>query len=93
MPIITPPIFLTSLIAASAVPPVARRSSTIKTLFPGSTASTWISKLSFPYSRSYETLSVFEGSFPGFLIGIKPTWSLYASALPKINPLASIPAI
>ena len=42
----------TSLMVASMVPPVASRSSTRKTFWPGSIASTWISSESVPYSRS-----------------------------------------
>ncbi|KAJ0890685.1 hypothetical protein HanRHA438_Chr09g0426591 [Helianthus annuus] len=39
--------------AAERVPPVATRSSTIKTLSPGCTAPTCISRQSVPYSSTY----------------------------------------
>ncbi len=43
---------LHQLTVASMVPPVASRSSTSTTLCPGAIASTWISSVSEPYSRS-----------------------------------------
>ena len=43
---------VSSLIAASAVPPVAMRSSTTSTRSPRFTASTWISTRSVPYSSA-----------------------------------------
>src|SRR5262249_4175280 len=45
-----PPIRRTSFSAASIVPPVASRSSTISTPCPSLVASTWISIVSVPYS-------------------------------------------
>ncbi len=41
-----------SLVAASTVPPVAMRSSTMSTRSPGLQASAWISIEALPYSRA-----------------------------------------
>ena len=51
-PKISPPSFSTKAIPASAVPPVASRSSTISTLSPADNASSCISRVAFPYSSS-----------------------------------------
>ena len=51
-PKISPPSFSTKAMPASAVPPVASRSSTIRTLSPADYASSCISKVAFPYSNS-----------------------------------------
>ena len=64
---------------ASAVPPVARTSSTINTRAGGAHASAWISSVSVPYSRSYVSRRVTLGSFPGFLTGMKPAPSVARS--------------
>ena len=56
----------------SIVPPVASKSSTIKTLLPDSIASWWTSTRSVPYSRSYSTPCVGPGSLPALRTGIKP---------------------
>src|SRR5258708_3861390 len=47
-----PPNCSTSLTVAAAVPPVARRSSQMITRSPFFTASSWISRVSVPYSRA-----------------------------------------
>ena len=47
---------LTSSIVPSTVPPVASRSSTISTRWPGRIASLWISSVLVPYSSAYSTL-------------------------------------
>ena len=49
----TPAPLINSTVAA-AVPPVARTSSTTTNRDPGTTASSWISMVSVPYSRSYD---------------------------------------
>ncbi|OLG08474.1 GTP pyrophosphokinase (p)ppGpp synthetase I [Bacillus paralicheniformis] len=51
IPATTPPSSSTSLIVASIVPPVASRSSVIKTRCPGLMASLWMVRTSFPYSN------------------------------------------
>ena len=70
------PSFEISFAAALAVPPVAIKSSTIKTLSLEviECLCTWIS--SIPYSNLYFCLTIFPGSFPFFLIGIKGKPSL-----------------
>ena len=85
-PIILPPSDSTSSQLAAIVPPVARRSSIIKTLSPAFTASLCISSVSVPYSRSYVLLAVSYGSFPGFLTGTKPAFRFIATAGQKGTP-------
>src|SRR6266849_1213300 len=51
-PSTTPPSCWTSFTVAAAVPPVARRSSQMITRSPRCTASSWISRVSVPYSRA-----------------------------------------
>src|SRR5260370_39566799 len=64
-----------SLVVAAAVPPVASRSSQMITRWPGLTASSWISRVSVPYSREYETLAVLAGGLFGVLKGGEnPVW-------------------
>ena len=62
------------------------------TLAPLSIESTCISSSAVPYSRSYEMRSVSAGSFPGLRRGTKLAFSRAASAPPKMNPRASMPA-
>ena len=78
---------------ATTVPPVASKSSTIKTLSPSLTASLCIHKVFDPYSKSYFSVTTSRGSFPGFLIGTNPILSSYATGHPKIKPLDSGPTI
>src|SRR5881296_1509639 len=81
----------TSSIVPATVPPVARRSSTMRTREPGLRASLCISRVADPYSRSYSTLTTSEGSLPSLRTGTKPTPSLYAIGAAKMNPRDSIP--
>jgi hypothetical protein len=71
--------FFDHLALAMAVPPVASRSSTIRTLCPGLMASLCMNTSLEPYSRSYLQEIVSRGSFPGFLTGAKPTPILTAT--------------
>src|SRR5690606_38652627 len=64
-----------SFTAASAVPPVAIRSSMISTFSPAASASSCISTESTPYSSWYSWRSVRHGSLPFFRTGAKPTAS------------------
>jgi hypothetical protein len=83
-----------SFAAASAVPPVAIRSSMSSTRAPSLSrkASMWISTSSTPYSRAYFSPIVVPGSFPFLRMGTKPTPSFAASAAPKMKPRLSMPA-
>ena len=47
--------------------------------------------VSEPYSSSYDSDAVFHGSLPGFRMGMNPYPSEWASAVPKMKPLDSIP--
>ena len=82
-----------SFAEATAVPPVAIKSSIIKTLSREVIALLWIWISSLPYSREYFCRRTLPGSFPFFLIGTKGRSSLKATAAPKMKPLASTPAI
>src|SRR5437870_3749662 len=88
---ISPLSCFTSSIVSATVPPVARRSSTMRTREPGLRASLCISRVADPYSRSYSTLTTSEGSLPSLRTGTKPTPSLYAIGAAKMNPRDSIP--
>src|SRR5438876_436634 len=68
----------TSSIVPATVPPVARRSSTMRTFAPGCRASLCISSVADPYSRSYSTDTTSAGSFPSLRTGTKPTPSLFS---------------
>ena len=81
-----------SFSAASAVPPVAIRSSTSMIRSPADTASACISKVSTPYSSAYSIVTVLCGSLPFLRSGTKPAASWWAMAAPKMKPRASIPA-
>ncbi len=48
--------------------------------------------MSVPYSRAYSTATVSCGSLPFLRIGMKPTESWWATAPPRMNPRASMPA-
>src|SRR3989442_664119 len=80
-----------SPIVPATVPPVARRSSTMRTFAPGWRASLCISSVADPYSRSYSTDTTSAGSFPSLRTGTNPTPSLYAIGAPKMKPRDSIP--
>ena len=58
-----------SLSVAAIVPPVASRSSTASTRWPGLIASSWIASASRPYSSSYSTSIVLPGSLPSLRTG------------------------
>ena len=62
----------TSSIVPWTVPPVASRSSTISTFWPGLIASRWISSVFEPYSSAYSTVSVSAGSLPSLRTGTRP---------------------
>ena len=62
----------TKSMVAFTVPPVASKSSTIKTLSPSFKASWCISNASFPYSKPYSVRIVGAGSYPGLRAIIKP---------------------
>src|SRR3989475_7161174 len=81
----------TSSIVPATVPPVARRSSTMRTFARGCRPSLGISSVADPYSRSYSTDTTSAGSFPSLRTGTKPTPSLYAIGAPKMKPRDSIP--
>ena len=85
------------------VPPVASRSSTASTRWPGLIASSWMASASRPYSSSYSTSMVLPGSLPSLRTGTKPALQLVgdraaddeASRLDPdhhVDPLALIPA-
>src|SRR5919204_4873064 len=86
----SPCCFRTSCAAPQAVPPVARRSSTIATFSPARTESTCASSTPLPYSSAYSTRSVLYGSFPSLRTGDKPIFSRSARAAPKTNPRDSM---
>jgi len=72
------------------VPPVAIKSSIIKTLaFSFGKASRCISNSSNPYSNSYFSQIVAPGSLPFFLAGTNPIFNLSSRVAPNIKPLAS----
>lgn len=88
---VLPPCLATRSPAAFADPPVAIKSSTTTTLWPGLMASTCISNESMPYSFSYEALSHGPGSFPCFRTATKAAPNLKAIIGPRRNPRASKP--
>ena len=63
---------LDSSIVPLTVPPVASRSSTIRTFWPGWIASRWISSVFEPYSSAYSTVIVSAGSLPSLRTGTRP---------------------
>ncbi|MNR58437.1 hypothetical protein D3C85_1794350 [compost metagenome] len=69
------PSFSSSFLPAIMVPPVAIRSSISTTRSPGFTASVCISTVALPYSSSYSSATVVNGSLPFLRIGTKPTFS------------------
>src|ERR671937_535015 len=81
----------TSSIVPAAGPPVASRSSTMRTRAPGASASLCISSVADPYSSSYSTETTSAGSLPSFRTGTNPTPSLYAIGAAKMNPRDSMP--
>jgi hypothetical protein len=78
---------------AAMVPPLAIRSSMRSTRCPALTAPTCISISSLPYSNEYFSPIVLPGSFPGFRRGTNAVCNSKATGAPKMNPLASKPAL
>ncbi len=86
-----PPASPTNMAAASAVPPVASKSSPGRTCSSGRTVSACISNTSEPYSTSLRAM-VQSGSFPFLRMGTRPAPSRQAAGAAKTKPRASIPA-
>ena len=72
MPHTLPPACSTRDAAAAAVPPVASTSSTIRTRSPGLMPSRCSSIVAVPYSSSYSSAIVSDGSLPALRMGTKP---------------------
>src|SRR5262245_47286176 len=64
-----------SSIVPLTVPPVASRSSTMRTFWPWVMASRWISSVFDPYSSAYSTVIVSAGSLPSLRTGTSPALS------------------
>ena len=79
--------------AASAVPPVATKSSIIKTESFSFIESLWTSIVAVPYSSSKSIEWTSAGNLFFFLNNIKGFFSIYDTAEAKTNPLDSIAAI
>ena len=90
-PTTAPPDRAMSRSVAAMVPPVASRSSTTSTRWPGVTASSWMARTSRPYSSSYSSSMVGAGSLPRLRTGTNPALSWCASAPPKMKPRDSTP--
>ena len=88
-----PPEISTIFAAASAVPPVAIKSSIINTFSPEWIESLWISMVAFPYSSSKSTEWTSAGSLFFFLKSIKGFSNWYETVEAKTKPLDSIAAI
>ena len=71
---------------ASAVPPVARMSSTTATLSPEDTASSCMHNRSVPYSSAYSTHTALRGSLFFLRTGTNGSFSFSAIVGPKKNP-------
>ena len=85
-----PPDISINFADASAVPPVAIRSSIIKTLSSFSIESLWTSIVAVPYSSSKSTEKVSAGSLFFFLNKINGFFKIYDTADANTNPLDSI---
>src|SRR3954454_18250058 len=86
----TPPHRSTSWRVASAVPPVARTSSTTSTRSPEPMASSCISRVAAPYSSAYETAYDGPGSLPALRTGTNPAPRASATGAARMKPLASM---